>query len=165
MKLSIVETRGLYFINKTNNNGEKSHCIWEYKWKTPHEYPQNYDDRLGYHSLELAEAAYKHLKEWYEKPKFVKLKEENIDECITLDVSNKLNNKNISMPLLPFVPEHLEYFKDGKQILVKLSNGDWDIVDYNDNVFQSIDRETVWYGDDIEFWAYLPKLNLMNREV
>lgn len=83
MKLSIIATRGLYFINKTDNNGKKFHCVWEYKWKTPHEYQQNYDVRLGYHSLELAEEAYKHIKEWYEKPKFIKLKEETINECTT----------------------------------------------------------------------------------
>ena len=87
MKLSIVETRGLYFINSTSDRGAKYHCVWEYKWKNPHLYPQNYDDRLGYHSLALAEAAYKHIKEWYEKPKFVILKEEDINECIKLDMS------------------------------------------------------------------------------
>ena len=88
MKLSIVETRGLYFINKTDNNGKELHCVWEYKWKTPHEYPPNYDARLGYHSLELAEAAYKHIKEWYEKPKFVTIKEENINVCTTLTLES-----------------------------------------------------------------------------
>ena len=30
-----------------------------------------------------------YIKEWYEKPKFVILKEEDIDECITLDMSKK----------------------------------------------------------------------------
>lgn len=86
MKLSIVETNGLYFINRTDDNGEKSHCVWEYEFKTPHNYHQNYDRRLGYHTLDLAESAYKHIKEWYEKPKFVTIKEEDINECITLNL-------------------------------------------------------------------------------
>lgn len=86
------------------------------------------------------------------------------NECLTLDMSKKLNNKNISMSFLPFVPEHLEYFKDGKQILVKLKNGDWDLVTYINDGFQSIDRETIWTSDDIEFWSYLPKLDLMKKE-
>ena len=159
MKLSIVEKNGLYFINRLSDRGETSHVVWNYEFKNPHGYNQNYDSRLGYHSLALAEAAYKHLKEWYETPKFVKLKEENINECLTLDMSKKLNNKNISMSFLPFVPEHLEYFKDGKQILVKLKNGDWNLVTYINDGFQSIDRETIWTSDDIEFWSYLPKLN------
>ena len=33
-------------------------------------------------------------------------------------MSKKLNIKNISMTFLPFVPAHLEYFKDGRRILV-----------------------------------------------
>lgn len=74
-------------------------------------------------------------------------------------MSKKLNIKNVSMTFLPFVPAHLVYFKDGKQILVKLKNGDWDLVTYIIDVFQSIDRETIWHSDDIEFWAFLPKLN------
>ena len=75
-------------------------------------------------------------------------------------MSKKLNIKNISMTFLPFVPAHLEYFKDGRQILVKLTNGEWDLVSYIEGVFQSIDRETVWHSVDIAFWAFLPKLNV-----
>jgi hypothetical protein len=86
MKLSIVETNGLFFVNMTDDNGEKTHCVWEYECKTPHKYQQDYDRRLGYHSLALAEAAYNHIKEWYEKPKFVTIKEENINKCITMDL-------------------------------------------------------------------------------
>ena len=60
------------------------------------------------------------------------------------------------MTFFPFVSEHLEYFKDGRQILVKLKNGEWDLVTYIDGVFQSIDIETVWSSNDIEIWAFLP---------
>ena len=79
-------------------------------------------------------------------------------------MSKKLNIKNISMTFLPFVSAHLEYFKDGRHILVKLTNGDWDLVSYIDDVFQSIDNETVWHSADIVFCAFLPKLNLTNIE-
>lgn len=74
---------------------------------------------------------------------------------------------NIQMTFLPYVPAHLEYFKD-KYNLVKLKNGEWDLVTWYgdhdkygmgkvDNLLQSIDPETVWHTDDIEYWALLPK--------
>lgn len=66
--------------------------------------------------------------------------------------------KNVSMTFYEFVPEHLELLND-KQIFAKLKNGDWELLYYTgDNVFQSIDPETVWFADDIEYWSFLPNL-------
>ena len=66
--------------------------------------------------------------------------------------------KNVSMTFYEFVPEHLELLND-KQIFAKLKNGDWELLCYTgDNVFQSIDPETVWFADDIEYWSFLPNL-------
>lgn len=79
-------------------------------------------------------------------------------------MAKKIGVKNINFTFLPFVKAHLEYFKDGRKILVKLKNGDWDIVwHYATNsctgkaLFQSIDSETVWSEDNIDYWAFLPK--------
>ena len=66
--------------------------------------------------------------------------------------------KTAVMTFYEFVPEHLELL-DNKQIFAKLKNGDWELLYYTgDNVFQSIDPETVWYADDIEYWSFLPNL-------
>lgn len=66
--------------------------------------------------------------------------------------------KNVSMTFYEFVSEHLELL-NGKQIFAKLKNGDWELLYYTgDNVFQSIDPETVWFADDIEYWSFLPNL-------
>lgn len=66
--------------------------------------------------------------------------------------------KNVSMTFYEFVPEHIELL-NGKQIFAKLKNGDWELLYYTgDNVFQSIDPETVWFADDIEYWSFLPNL-------
>lgn len=78
-------------------------------------------------------------------------------------MAKKIGVKNINFTFLPFVKAHLEYFKDERPILVKLKNGDWDIVCYCDKdsngsaVFQSIDMETCWTEDNIDYWAFLPK--------
>ena len=66
--------------------------------------------------------------------------------------------KNVTMTFYEFVPEHLELLNN-KQIFAKLKNGDWELLYYTgDNVFQSIDPETVWFADDIEYWSFLPNL-------
>ena len=74
--------------------------------------------------------------------------------------------KTAIMTFYEFVPEHLELLKDGKQIFAKLKNGDWELIQYCDSdpngfggaVFQSIDPETVWTANDIEYWSFLPNL-------
>lgn len=38
--------------------------------------------------------------------------------------------KNVTMTFYEFVPEHLELFKDGKQIFAKLKNGYWETLYY-----------------------------------
>ena len=89
-------------------------------------------------------------------------------------MAKKFDIKNVSMVFLPFVPAHVEYFKDGRPILAKLKNGSWDIIYYyetNDSKFEngkeikftihkysSTDCETCWNDEDIEYWARLPKL-------
>lgn len=35
-------------------------------------------------------------------------------------MAKKFDIKNVSMVFLPFVPAHIEYFKDGRPILAKL---------------------------------------------
>ena len=75
--------------------------------------------------------------------------------------------KNVPMTFYEFVPEHLELLKDGKQIFAKMKNGDWDLIYYCETdpygmgggaVFQSIDLETCWPADEIEYWSFLPNL-------
>ena len=62
------------------------------------------------------------------------------------------------MTFYEFVPEHLELLNN-KQIFAKLKNETWELLYYTgDNVFQSIDPETVWFADDIEYWSFLPNL-------
>ena len=77
-------------------------------------------------------------------------------------MAKKIGIKNINFTFLPFVKAHLEYFKDHRKILVKLKNGEWDIVYFESfwtdkAQFQSIDIETCWTEDDIDYWAFLPK--------
>lgn len=69
----------------------------------------------------------------------------------------------IGITFKPYVPAHVEYFKN-KYNLVKLKNGQWDLVRYYETstgkyVFISNDMETTWSVDDIEWWAFLPKLD------
>lgn len=78
-------------------------------------------------------------------------------------MAKKIGVKNINFTFLPFVKAHLEYFKEGRKILVKLKNGEWDIIYFYDlntedkATFQSTDCETAWTEDDIDYWAFLPK--------
>lgn len=66
--------------------------------------------------------------------------------------------KTAIMTFYEFVPEHLELL-DNKQIFAKLKNGNWELLYYiGNNEFQSIDPETVWFADDIEYWSFLPNL-------
>ena len=62
------------------------------------------------------------------------------------------------MTFYEFVPEHLELLSN-KPIFAKLKNGTWEILYYiGGTEFQSIDPETVWFADDIEYWSFLPNL-------
>ena len=88
-------------------------------------------------------------------------------------MAKKIGVKNINFTFLPFVKAHLEYFKDGKPILAKMDNGQWDIiyyheetktkkekgknVTYTDHWFDSTDMETSWSENNIVYWAFLPK--------
>ena len=75
-------------------------------------------------------------------------------------MAKKIGVKNINFTFLPFVKAHLEYFKDGRSILVKLKNGLWDVAFFdhinsqNKAVFQGTD---IIREDDIDYWAFLPK--------
>jgi len=62
------------------------------------------------------------------------------------------------MTFYEFVPEHLELLSN-KQIFAKLKNGTWELLYYiGGTEFQSIDPETIWFADDIEYWSFLPNL-------
>ena len=62
------------------------------------------------------------------------------------------------MTFYEFVPEHLELLNN-KQIFAKLKNGTWELLYYiGGTEFQSIDPETIWLADDIEYWSFLPNL-------
>lgn len=66
--------------------------------------------------------------------------------------------KNVPMTFYEFVPEHLELLNN-KQIFAKLKNGNWELLYYiGGTEFQSIDPETIWFADDIEYWSFLPNL-------
>ena len=66
--------------------------------------------------------------------------------------------KNVTMTFYEFVPEHLELLNN-KQIFAKLKNGTWELLYYiGGTEFQSIDPETIWFADDIEYWSFLPNL-------
>ena len=62
------------------------------------------------------------------------------------------------MTFYEIVPEHLELLNN-KQIFAKLKNGTWELLYYiGGTEFQSIDPETIWFADDIEYWSFLPNL-------
>ena len=91
MKLSVIKHNHYYYINKMDDDGNISHCVWG-KDKTVHTYPANYDKNVGYLSRTLCEFAYSKIKEELIKnlpePDFVIIKEEEISKSTTLTLES-----------------------------------------------------------------------------
>lgn len=74
---------------------------------------------------------------------------------------------NKEMTFFKFVPEHLELM-DHKEVLIKMTGGNWDIVTYypeldkyNDGkklVYSVVDYDTTWDISNIEYWTAIPNI-------